>query len=159
MRASRLLPPLAVVVLGLTACSPIVGVEAAPDAANPECASVMVSLPDVVAENELRDTDSQATAAWGDPSQVVLRCGVAVPGPTTDACASVNGVDWIIQEEAEVWRATTYGRDPAVEILFDPNEVASSTILVDLGTAVSVIAQDSECLSLNDELELPSEGP
>ncbi|WP_019482988.1 DUF3515 family protein [Arthrobacter sp. TB 23] len=155
MRASRLSAPLAVVALGLTACSPIVGVEAAADAANPECASVMVSLPDLVAENELRETNSQATAAWGDPSQVVLRCGVAVPGPTTDACASVNGVDWIIQEEEEVWRATTYGRDPAVEVLFDPNEMPSSTILVDLGTAVSVVEQDSECLSVDDELELP----
>ncbi|MBG6181402.1 DUF3515 family protein [Arthrobacter sp. CAN_A1] len=155
MRASRLIAPLAVVILGLTACSPIVGVEAAADAANPECASVMVSLPEVVAENELRETNSQATAAWGDPSQVVLRCGVAVPGPTTDSCASVNGVDWIIQEEADVWRATTYGRDPAVEVLFDPNEVPSSTILVDLGAAVSLVAQDSECLSVNDELELP----
>ncbi|WP_026552356.1 DUF3515 domain-containing protein [Arthrobacter sp. H20] len=155
MRASRLLAPLAVVVLGLTACTPVVGVDPAIDAANPECASVMVSLPELVAENELRETNSQATAAWGDPSQVVLRCGVAVPGPTTDACASVNGVDWIILEEADVWRATTYGRDPAVEVLFDPNEVPSSTILVDLGSAVSVIAQDSECLSVNDELELP----
>lgn len=155
MRALPLLPPLAVVLLTVSACSPIVGVEAAADATNPECAAVMVSLPEVVAEHELRETDSQATAAWGDPSQVVLRCGVAVPGPTTDACASVNGVDWIIQEEAEVWRATTYGRDPAVEVLFDPNQVPSSTILVDLGSAVSAVAQDAACLSVNDELELP----
>ena len=41
---------------------------------------------------------ARRTAAWGDPSQVILRCGVNVPGPTTDRCVSVNDVDWVIKE-------------------------------------------------------------
>ncbi|WP_323958666.1 DUF3515 family protein [Arthrobacter sp. JZ12] len=142
----------------LAACSPVVDVDAAPDAANPACAEVMVALPKQVAENDLRETNSQATAAWGEPSKVVLRCGVQVPGPTTDSCASVNEIDWIIRETegSETWIATTYGRNPAVEVLFDPNVVASSTVLVDLGGAVSQVEQSEECLDLNDTLDLPS---
>ena len=149
----------ALLVVSLSACSPIVDVDAAPDAANPACAEVMIALPDQVAGNELRETNSQGTAAWGDPSQVVLRCGIEVPGPTTDACASVNDVDWIIQEstETDIWTARTYGRNPAVEVLFDPNQVASSTVLVDLGGAASRVEQTEQCLSLNDTVELPEE--
>lgn len=149
----------ALLAASLSACSPIVDVDAAPDAVNPVCANVMVALPEQVAGNDLRETNSQATAAWGDPSQVVLRCGVEVPGPTTDACASVNDVDWIIQEstETDIWTAVTYGRNPAVEVLFDPNQVASSTVLVDLGGAVSQVEQTEKCLSLNDTVDLPTD--
>ena len=103
---------------------------------------------------ELRDTASQSTAAWGNPSKAILRCGVPVPGPTTDQCAEVNGVDWVLREGGETWTATTYGREPAVEVVFNPNEVASSTILVQLQNAVSKIEPTSECLSPADTLEL-----
>lgn len=146
--------------LSLSACSPIVDVDGAPDAANPRCAEVMISLPNQVAGYELRETNSQATAAWGDPSQVVLRCGVEIPGPTTDACASVNDVDWVIREspDTEVWTATTYGRNPAVEVLFDPNQVPSSTVLVDLSVPVTRIEQTEQCLSLSDTVDLTDEG-
>ena len=150
----------ALLVASLSACSPIVDVDAAPDAVNPACADVMIALPGQVAGQEMRETNSQATAAWGDPSQVVLRCGVEIPAPTTDACASVNDVDWIIKEstETDIWTATTYGRSPAVEVLFDPNVVPSSTVLVDLGGAVSQVEQTEQCLSLNDTVDLPTEG-
>ncbi|WXZ51180.1 DUF3515 family protein [Clavibacter tessellarius] len=44
----------------------------------------------------MRETDAQGTGAWGDPqSTVILRCGVATPGPTTDACISYDDVDWV----------------------------------------------------------------
>lgn len=156
----RVAGPGALLVLSMSACSPIVNVNAAPDAMNPDCAEVMITLPAMVAEYELRETNSQATAAWGDPSMVVLRCGVELPAPTTDPCASVNDVDWVIREstETDVWTAVTYGRNPAVEVLFDPNEVASSTVLVDLGGAVSQIEQTQECLSVDDTVELPTDG-
>lgn len=150
----------AMLVASVSACSPIVDVDAAPDAANPECAEVMIALPEQLAGNDLRETNSQATAAWGDPSQVVLRCGVDSPGPTTDPCASVNDVDWVIREspDTDIWTATTYGRAPAVEVLFNPDEVASSTVLVDLGTSVSRVEQTEQCLSLDDTVELPTGG-
>ena len=60
----------------------------AKDAANPACAPMMVALPDTIGDAKLRKTNSQATAAWGDPSLVILRCGVNVPGPTTDRCVT-----------------------------------------------------------------------
>lgn len=136
--------------LALTACSPIVSVEPAVNAADPDCAEIMISLPDQVADADQRRTDSQATSAWGDPSQVVLRCGVPEPGPTTDRCVGVNGVDWVIEEGNESWTLTTYGRSPATEVLFNPDEVASSTVLVDISTAVSQIPQEEECTSAED---------
>lgn len=48
------------------------------------------------------------------------------------------------------WTLTTYGRDPATEILFDPDKAPSSAVLVDLGGAVSRIPQDEECLGAGD---------
>src|SRR3954467_5904981 len=97
-------------VLAVSACAPIVDVTPAADAANPACAPMMVALPDAIGDAKLRKTNSQATAAWGDPSQVILRCGVNVPGPTTDRCVSVNGVDWVIKEADSAWTLTTFGR-------------------------------------------------
>ena len=74
---------------------------------------MMVALPDAIGEHRLRKTNSQATAAWGDPSRVILRCGVNVPGPTTDRCVSDNDVDWVIKEGNPVRTLTTFGREPA----------------------------------------------
>ncbi|HJV98101.1 MAG TPA: DUF3515 family protein, partial [Arthrobacter sp.] len=121
----------------LTACSPVVDVTAAQDAANPACSPMMVALPDAIGDAGLRKTNSQATAAWGDPSQVILRCGVNVPGPTTDRCVSVNGVDWVIKEGDTAWTLTTFGREPATEILLtkDQESVSSATVLADLSAA------------------------
>ncbi|MBO0896036.1 MULTISPECIES: DUF3515 domain-containing protein [Arthrobacter] len=141
---------------GLSACTPIADVEPAPDAANPDCATIMVALPAELADQQQRETDSQATAAWGEPSKIILRCGVPVPGPTTDQCATVNGVDWILREDESTWTATTYGREPAVEVLFNPDEVSSSTLLVQLENSITRIEPTRECISSND-LELPAQ--
>ncbi|THJ64953.1 DUF3515 domain-containing protein [Arthrobacter echini] len=147
---------LVVLVLALAGCSSTVSIDAAEDAADPRCADVMLALPPVVAEHEQRQTDSQATSAWGDPSQVVLRCGVGVPGPTTDPCVTVNDVDWVLREGDPAWTATSYGRDPAVEVLFDPEEVASSTVLVELGNAVSRVEQTRACVGLSEAIPPPT---
>ena len=84
-RLRRLVPLLPAIALGATACTGRVAtVEAAPHAADPACAPAMVAMPDALGDLDLRPTDSQATAVWGDPAAVVLRCGAEVPGPTTD---------------------------------------------------------------------------
>lgn len=140
----------------MTGCTPTVHVEPAANAADPKCAQIMIALPDKVAGFEKRETDSQATAAWGDPSKVVLRCGVPEPGPTTDRCVGVNGVDWIIEEGKKNWTLTTYGRNPATEVLINPDNVASSTVLVDVSGAVDQIPQDEKCLNARD-IELPND--
>ena len=99
---------------------------------------------------DLRPTDSQATAVWGDPAAVVLRCGAEVPGPTTDRCISVDGIDWVIRDEDENWRITTYGRDPAVEVLFGKDQASSDTVMVGLSSAVAQIESSGGCVSVQD---------
>jgi len=99
---------LAVGVPLLAGCASTVGVAAAPDAANPDCARVVLALPESLGDglDELRTT-SQATWAWGDPSDpVTLRCGVAVPGPTTEQCVTMDtaggaSIDWLVRADAE----------------------------------------------------------
>ncbi len=92
----------------LAGCASTVGVAVAPDAADPACARVVLALPESLGDglDELRTT-SQATWAWGDPTDpVTLRCGVAVPGPTTEQCvtmetASGTSIDWLVRADAE----------------------------------------------------------
>ncbi|MEH0109149.1 DUF3515 domain-containing protein [Tersicoccus sp. MR15.9] len=140
----------------LTGCSPAVDVAPAPQSNDPRCAPVMLALPHDLAGLAKRTTTSQATAAWGDPSAAVLRCGVQPPGPTTERCVSVNGVDWVAVQEKSTWRLTTYGRTPAVELLLDTSRAASSTVLVELASPVSSLPRSHKCLDVRDA-QLPSQ--
>ena len=142
--------------LALTSCSPVVDVTPAKDAANAACAPMMLALPDAIGDAKLRKTNAQATAAWGDPSQVILRCGVNVPGPTTDRCVSVNDVDWVIKEGDPVWTLTTFGREPATEILMDPDKISSATVLADLSPAAQKITATRKCVGQEDLQNLPT---
>jgi Protein of unknown function (DUF3515) len=156
LRTFRLLATAAAAGLVLSACSPTVDVAPAQDAANAACAPMMVALPDSIGDAKLRKTNSQATAAWGDPSLVVLRCGVNVPGPTTDRCVSVNGVDWVMKEGNPVWTLTTFGRDPATEILMDPNKISSATVLAELSASAAKIKPTRNCVGQADLQNLPT---
>ncbi|MFC9332250.1 DUF3515 family protein [Arthrobacter sp. NPDC057009] len=156
VRRLRVAAAAAVTGLALGGCSPAVDVAPAADAANPACAPMMVALPDAIGDAHLRKTNSQATAAWGDPSLVILRCGVNAPGPTTDRCVSVNDVDWVIKEGNPVWTLTTYGREPATEILMDPNKISSATVLADLSGAATKIKASRNCVGQADLQDLPT---
>lgn len=156
VRRLKMAAAVAVTGLALGGCSPAVDVPPAADAANPACAPMMVALPDAIGDAGLRKTNSQATAAWGDPSRVILRCGVNVPGPTTDRCVSVNDVDWVIKEGNPVWTLTTFGREPATEILMDPNKISSATVLADLSAAAAKIKASRNCVGQEDLQNLPS---
>ncbi|MBM7505080.1 DUF3515 family protein [Agromyces aurantiacus] len=147
----------AVVVLSaLTACSQPVPFDPAPDAADPDCAAVVVRLPDEVAGLAARETNAQGTGAWGSPASVLLRCGVEPPGPTTLRCVSVDDVDWIIDEsDAPRYRFVTYGRTPAVEVVVDNDVVSGTTAVTDLSTAVAAIPAEGGCTDLE---ELPDAG-
>lgn len=137
--------------LGLTGCTGQVPMQPAEDANNPECANVTVRLPDTVSDLAKRETNAQATGAWGTPAAVLLTCGVTVPGPTTLPCVSINDVDWIEDDsQAPLYRYTTYGRTPAVEVVIDSEAVSGTTTLVDLGPAVSVLPQTTQCTDLTD---------
>lgn len=156
LRPLRFLAAAAAAGLLLSACSPAVDVAPAKDAANAACAPMMLALPDSIGEAKLRKTNSQATAAWGDPSLVVLRCGVNVPGPTTDRCVSVNGIDWVIKEGHPVWTLTTFGREPATEILMDPDKISSATVLAELANAAAKVKATRNCVGQADLQNLPT---
>lgn len=132
----------------------IASVSAAENAADPACAPAMIAMPDEIGDHALRPTDSQATAAWGDPAAVVLRCGVEPPAPTTDKCISAEGIDWVVREEGENWRITTYGRSPAVEVLFAQDRASSDSVMVTLASAVGRIPAERGCVSLQDAEEV-----
>ncbi|WP_038463153.1 DUF3515 family protein [Arthrobacter sp. PAMC 25486] len=146
-RSWRIAVPFAAsALLVLTACAPSVSIDAAADANNPACAPMMVALPDSLADAKRRTTSSQATAAWGDPSVAVLRCGVTVPPPTTDKCVTINGVDWVTKENDDSWTFTTYGRDPATELILSTNKIPSDTALTEISAAASKIPASRACL-------------
>ncbi|MHA7270766.1 DUF3515 domain-containing protein [Arthrobacter sp. HLT1-20] len=147
-RSWRIAVPLAAAsLLSLTACAPSVTITAAEDANNPACAPMMVALPDSLADAQRRTTTSQATAAWGEPSLVVLRCGVPVLGPTTDKCVTVNGVDWVLKQKDQTWTITTYGRNPATELVLKENTIPSDTVLTQISAAAAKIpATGGACL-------------
>lgn len=145
--------------LALSGCSGVVPLEPAADADDPGCAEIVVRLPDRVGDLAKRQTDAQATGAWGDPAGVLLRCGVPVPGPTTMPCVSVNGVDWI-QDDAEAprhYRFITFGRKPATEVVVDHEAVSNSTALADLTSAVSSIEPYTHCSSVTDSYDTGSD--
>lgn len=145
--------------LVLAGCAQAVPFEPAPEAQDPDCASVVVRLPDTVAGLEQRDTNAQGTGAWGSPAAVLLRCGVEEPGPTTDRCVSVDGVDWVIDEsDAPRYLFTTYGRSPAIEVLVDNDVVSGTSAITDLSGAVSVLPAERACTSVDDLGEVPASG-
>ena len=142
-----------------SACASRIGVPVAEDAANPLCADVVLALPDSLGEDLPQvGTTSQATAAWGEPgAAVTLRCGVEVPGPTTTACQSVESgsgtVDWLVVEDgAGTWTFTTYGRDPAVQVVVPPavTETHSTSFVADLAPAVLEVPQTRACVCAED---------
>lgn len=157
----------------LAGCAQSVGVAVAPDAVNPDCARVVLALPETLGDGlEQQRTTSQATSAWGSPSDpVTLRCGVEVPGPTTEQCVTMEtaagaSIDWLVRADAEPadgaqdtdslatdpgssdWTFVTYGRDPAVEVHVPAAVVAerSTSFLDALSTAVSQVEATRSCV-------------
>jgi hypothetical protein len=147
----------------LSGCAATVALEPAPDAVNPGCAEIMVRLPQSLpndANNDKRETNAQATAAWGDPASVLLRCGITPTGPTTLPCININGIDWIEDDSgAPNYRFITYGRVPTTEVIINNNVVSGTSTLVDLTGVISNIPQTSVCLDVKDVPALPTSTP
>jgi hypothetical protein len=144
--------------IALAGCSPVVSLAPAADQANdPECAAVTVRLPDAISTYDLRQTDAQATAAWGTPTVVLLYCGVPVPEASDLPCIEIEGVYWLREEVPAGLAFTTYGRDPAVRVIVDvPEDVDESPIgpgvvLDELANAVSFTSTNGrECVDVED---------
>ncbi len=150
--ASALAAVAALPVLALTGCSPIVALEPAENANDAQCARVTVALPDAVGELPKRETNAQATGAWGDPTAVILYCGVPVPGPSATPCFERDGVFWLREDLDDRWAFTTYGRDPALRVLVAKDAYSSPGIAIDdLTLAVSNLPENGrQCLDLDD---------
>jgi hypothetical protein len=159
MRATLGLAAAAVVVVGLlTGCAPTVALQAATHATNAECASVVAQLPATVSTLAKRQTNAQGTGAWGTPADILLRCGVPVPDPTSKlVCISVDGIYWLYNDKASpVFVFTTYGRDPAVAVTVNSKDVKAdgNAALTDLSSAVGAIPQDKhKCISPSQVLQ------
>jgi hypothetical protein len=155
----RLFPSLAaaglvlVAAIGLAGCSTTVDMDPADGANDPACAEVSVRLPGSVDGQSRIWTDAQATGAWGnDGSAVLLRCGVATPGPTEAKCIALGGVDWIVDEsKAPKYLVTSYGREPAVEVFIDNETVSPNEVLTQLGERVVQNATTSTAACTNTE--------
>lgn len=147
----------AAVAVALVGCSPIVALEPAEDAASPDCANVTVRLPDEIGGLAERETNAQATGAWGDPTAIILHCGLEAPAPTSELpCETVGDVDWLIDgSEAPNFVFTTYGRSPAVSVAIDNTVVAGRTVLEALETAVATLPETgSRCIGLDEAFGL-----
>lgn len=144
----------ALTILALGGCARTIGVEVAPDAADPLCADVMLAVPDELGTDLPKvQTNSQATAAWGEPgAAVTMRCGVDQIGPSA-SCQHVDSrdgtsVDWIVTtDDAGTWSFVTYGRDPAAEVIVPPvvTQDHSTSFIADLARAVTQVPATKEC--------------
>lgn len=161
-RRTTLLAGTCLAALGLTGCASAVVVPPAPSAAAVGCAEVARTLPAEVAGLGARTTTAQGAAAWGPAGapeggsgEVVLRCGVEPPGPTTTRCTAISPeglpeVDWISDQDGRGARFTTYGRVPAVQLvvpatLTRADPTLTQAILADVATAVATVPAQRRC--------------
>lgn len=137
----------------LTGCAATVSMTPATGANSPLCAQVTVHLPSRVTSTlSSRDTNAQATAAWGTPTSVLLRCGVSTPAVSTLPCFTMGRVDWLLDQEKNnpnIYLFTTYGRTPGVEVIVDSTRT-SSDVLTNLGPAIRHIPATKKCVGLGD---------
>ena len=139
MRRALALPAAAACLL-LAGCSPIVTLTPAPEATAVGCAGVIVRLPDRVGTAQKRETDSQGTAAWGEPVTVSLRCGVTGAGPSSQ-CVTFEKVDWKVAsvpaDRPKQYVLTTFGRTPAVQVVLDARLAPSDQVMPPISDAVA----------------------
>ena len=145
MRKNHLLL-ISVFVLVLAGCAPVVPLEPAEQANNPECAEILVRLPDELAGLPERRVNAQSTAAWGEPTAVILRCGLEPVEISPLLCVSASDIDWLVDEsKAPSYRFISYARSPATEVIVDSNVVAGVTVLEELAASIGVLEATKRC--------------
>ena len=128
---------MAVAALMLSGCSSTVTIEPAADANNPKCAEVIVRLPSDVEGLPKRVTGAQSTAAWGEPTHILLRCGLDPVYSSKLRCVTQSGIDWLIDDsKAPSYRFITFGRNPATEVIVDSKRASGVSALEALAPAV-----------------------
>ena len=146
IRAGALIAAATVVVTSLTGCTATVNLEAAPLANDPACAEIIVRLPDVIGDQNKRVTNAQATGAWGEPSTIILRCGLEPVNVSSLTCVTASEVDWVVDDsKSPSFRFITFGRKPATEVIVDSTAVAGVTVLDTLAQAIKNIPATKSC--------------
>lgn len=144
MKFFKVLPLLCA--LTLTGCSATVILPSAQSANHPDCAKVIVRLPEKTDNQSRRTTSSQSTAAWGNPTTVTLTCGLDKVEVSQLACINAGGVDWLVDESMKpTYRFISFGRYPATMVTVDSTKVSGATVLDDLGQAVQFTKQTKKC--------------
>lgn len=93
-------------------------VEVAPPDAAESAACAEVDWPESVSGHERVATSPEGpwVAAWGEPA-IIARCGIPSLEPTALDCVAVDDVDWIVREFSDGTAMSSYGTNPAVEVL------------------------------------------
>jgi len=138
----------------LAGCSPVVALDPAPHANDPACAEVIVRLPDTLQNLPRRETNAQATGAWGEPATILLRCGVTVPTASDLPCVETDGFQWLRDDsKAPSYVFTSYGRTPAIAVVIDQTKLSPGPALQDLEPLVAFTKPNGhKCLSVEDSL-------
>ena len=131
----------------LTGCSATVVMPAAPLANDPGCAEVIVRLPSETDSQAKRTTNSQSTAAWGEPVSITLTCGLEPVMVSALPCITAGDVDWIVDDSAKPnYTFISFGRTPATAVTIDSTKSSGANVLEDLGQAVQFTKQSKKCL-------------
>ncbi len=131
----------------LTGCSATVVMPAAPLANDPGCAEVMVRLPSETDGQAKRTTNSQSTAAWGEPVAITLTCGLEPVMVSALPCITAGDVDWIVDDSDKPnYTFISFGRTPATAVTIDSTKSSGANVLEDLGQAVQFTKQSKKCL-------------
>ena len=118
---------------------------AVPDYRGSACDAI--GWPVSVAGHAMTATSPQSprTAAWGDPA-VIASCGYPALGATDKECLDVDGVYWVVERLADGARFTTFGRDPAIEVLVPDAYTPEPLLLPAFGPAAKALpANGREC--------------
>jgi hypothetical protein len=125
----------------LSACSQ--GVAVTPPSHQRACEAATALWPKSVAGKAPQPVDvstgrSSDAAAWGDPA-VIATCGWPGLAPTTQDCLDVDGVYWVVQQLSDGVRFTTFGRDPAIEVLVPHTYAPEPLLLPSFGPAARAL--------------------
>lgn len=134
---------LGVAALALAGCSSAVKVTPFEDSDSAVCREVAAAWPATVGGQPPREVavQSEGVAAWGDPA-IIARCGATSPGPTTEPCIDADGIDWVAHELEDGYAFTTFGREPAIEVLVPRAYAPEPLLLPAFDAAAQVVPQD-----------------
>jgi hypothetical protein len=136
---------------GAAGCSTgqeVTAVGPAPSASAAACTDALALAPATVLGHPRTSFDVTGAAAWGPPD-IVLRCGLPEPGPSSIQCLSIDDVDWLLDDRGDPVVYTTFGRAPAAQVRVSAQLPPSdaSAALVDLRPVVAALPRTGRTCS------------